>query len=148
MDLTIRPITSADLPTWSVMRQALWPGEVTAEDDAAELPDVLARSDHFNFIAEGPDGRPLAFIETALRAYANGCEETPVPFVEGLWVAPDVRRKRVAARLMDHVAAFFKSRGFSELCSDVLEENTDSQRAHDAWGFAETERVIYYRKPL
>ncbi len=40
------------------------------------------------------------------------------------------------------------ARGLRELGSDALMDNTASHAAHRAWGFTETERVIYFRKVL
>jgi aminoglycoside 6'-N-acetyltransferase I len=41
-----------------------------------------------------------------------------------------------------------RERGCSELASDALLDNEASHRFHHAAGFAETERVVYFRKPL
>jgi aminoglycoside 6'-N-acetyltransferase I len=43
---------------------------------------------------------------------------------------------------------FLIARGFRELGSDALIENHGSHAAHRGWGFSETERVVYFRKPL
>jgi aminoglycoside 6'-N-acetyltransferase I len=88
------------------------------------------------------------FAELAIRKYANGCETRPVPFVEGIWVKPQFRRQGVGARLIGHVEAFVMARGFREIGSDTLIDNRTSQAAHLAWGFFETERVVYFRKVL
>jgi aminoglycoside 6'-N-acetyltransferase I len=39
-------------------------------------------------------------------------------------------------------------RGYTEIASDALLENTISERAHKALGFAEVERAIRFRKGL
>jgi aminoglycoside 6'-N-acetyltransferase I len=49
---------------------------------------------------------------------------------------------------MAHIEAFLITRGFREIGSDALNENHASHAAHRAWGFSETERVIYFRKAL
>ena len=41
-----------------------------------------------------------------------------------------------------------RSLGCTELASDVELHNSPSQSMHLAIGFEETERVVYYRKPL
>jgi aminoglycoside 6'-N-acetyltransferase I len=43
---------------------------------------------------------------------------------------------------------FLASRGYRELGSDALIDNSASHAAHRGWGFAETERVVYFRKSL
>jgi aminoglycoside 6'-N-acetyltransferase I len=84
----------------------------------------------------------------ALRKYANGCDSRPVPFLEGIWVDAAFRRRGIGARLIEHIEAFVAARGFREVGSDTPLDNRASQAAHRAWGFCETERVVYFRKLL
>jgi len=147
MQISIRQMTADDAVTWARLRCALWPDE-SAADLAAGIPVFLSDPEMWAFIAEDANGLALAFAETALRKYANGCEQQPVPFLEGIWVAPEARRHGVGQNLIDHIAAFFAAKGFTEICSDALIDNHASHAAHAGWGFAETERVVYFRKPL
>jgi aminoglycoside 6'-N-acetyltransferase I len=94
------------------------------------------------------DGAVCGYAETSLRHYANGCEQQPVVFLEAIWVTPEARRSGVGRALADHVADVARSEGFSELCSDALLDNQVSHAAHRAWGFEETERVVYFRRAL
>jgi aminoglycoside 6'-N-acetyltransferase I len=71
-----------------------------------------------------------------------------VPFLEGIWVDPKFRRLHLGARLLQHIESFVMDRGFQELGSDALIDDTQSHAAHRAWGFAESEPVIYFRKVL
>jgi GNAT superfamily N-acetyltransferase len=75
-------------------------------------------------------------------------DHQPVPFLEGIWVEPRSRWRRVGARLIAHIETFLKARGFRELGSDSLIENRVAHDAHAGWGFSETERVVYFRRPL
>ena len=129
------------------MRHALWPEE-SAQIHANGLDDVLASDDHWGFIAETLEGMPAGFAELAIRKYANGCEFQPVPFLEGIWVDAQFRRNGVGRLLMKHIEAFIAARGFREIGSDALIDNDASHAAHRAWGFSETERVVYFRKAL
>lgn len=45
-----------------------------------------------------------------------------------LWIA--LRGQLWPEYMADHPAAFAKARGFTELCSDALLDNTHSQAAH------------------
>ncbi|HWN46542.1 MAG TPA: aminoglycoside 6'-N-acetyltransferase, partial [Steroidobacteraceae bacterium] len=92
---------------------------------------------------------PIGFIEGSIRSdYVNGTETSPVGFVEGVYVAPPMRRQGVARRLYDAIGDWAKARGCRELASDALLDNESSQRAHRALGFQETERVVYFTKKL
>lgn len=129
------------------MRAALWPEE-NAAAHAAAIDALLGRDHAWNFIAEREEGRAIGFAEVALRPYANGCDSQPVAFLEGIWVDESERRHGVGTRLIAHIAAFLMARGFHELGSDTPLDNLSSQNAHRGWGFAETERVVYFSKKL
>lgn len=147
MDVTVRRIGAEDRAAWVAMRAALWPEDSLAGH--ARTADELLRDDaFFGLVAEAADGTVLGFAEVAVRKYANGCESQPVPFLEGIWVAPEARRLGVGALLIARAEALLAARGFRELGSDTPLDNRGSQAAHRAWGFVETERVVYFRKPL
>jgi aminoglycoside 6'-N-acetyltransferase I len=63
-------------------------------------------------------------------------------------VDADVRRSGVGRALVAAVEDWARGRGFTELGSDALIDNTVSHHAHRALGFEERERVIYFRKWL
>jgi aminoglycoside 6'-N-acetyltransferase I len=146
MDIRIRLMGAPDRPAWAEMRAALWPEE-TAEEHAHGIDEVLQSDRAWGFIAE-VGGAPAGFAELAIRDYANGCASRPVPFLEGIFVRQEFRRRAVGARLIAHVEAFVAARGFTEIGSDTDIANTASHAAHRGWGFVETERVVYFRKAL
>jgi aminoglycoside 6'-N-acetyltransferase I len=147
MAISIRRMTEADTSAWAEMRRALWPF-TTPEENAKDIANILNAPDMWGFIACDAADAPAGFAEVSLRRYANGCEESPVPFLEGIWVAPAFRRQGAGAQMIAHIADAMRGKGFRELGSDALLENTVSHEAHRNWGFAETERVVYFRKPL
>lgn len=143
--MDIRPAGSADLDAWVAMRNALWPDEAGLREGAQAMltePDMLALIAHI-------DGRPAGFAEAALRHdYVNGCETSPVAFLEGIWVAPEHRRTGLAAALANRAADWGRAKGCTEFASDILADNHESHAFHTAIGFEETERVIYFRRTL
>lgn len=147
--MRIRPIELRDRQAWAAMRAELWP-----EED----PDWLAHEtlQHFGgseigpaiFIAEDSDARPVGFLELALRTYAEGCEASPVPFIEAWYVSPLVRFRGVGRRLVEAAENWARIRGFREIGSDTQLSNAASQEAHAKLGFEEAERIVAYRKTL
>jgi aminoglycoside 6'-N-acetyltransferase I len=107
-----------------------------------------ARPDAVTFVAVRPIGGLCGFIEAGTRSYAEGCASTPVPYVEGWYVDPDVRRSGIATQLLDAVQGWALARGFRELASDADIQNPISQRAHQSLGFEEVDRAVHYRKAL
>lgn len=147
MSLSIREMIRGDERVWAEMRRALWPF-TTPEENQKDIAKMLSADDMWGFIALGDDGAPAGFAEVSLRRYANGCEQSPVPFLEGIWVVPAFRRHGAGRKMMAHIEDFVRAKGFTEICSDALLDNTLSHAAHRSWGFEETERVVYFRKPL
>jgi aminoglycoside 6'-N-acetyltransferase I len=58
------------------------------------------------------------------------------------------RRRGVARALTQAAEAWTRTKGCSELASDALLDNEVSHRMHNALGFEETERVVYFHKAL
>lgn len=145
----IRTYQPADLDEWLRMRRALWP-EIAAVDEARDAAEWLARPDAVVIVAaRQPAGTGLAgFAELASRPYADGCDTSPVAFLEGWYVDPDARRRGVGTALVRAGEAWARGQGYRELASDALLENLTSHLAHEALGFAEVERAVRYRKSL
>jgi aminoglycoside 6'-N-acetyltransferase I len=146
--LAIRPMGPADHPLWADLAHALWP-ETARDEHFREIaamagPGIGGRR---GWLAER-DGAALGFAELGLRPYANGCHSQPVAFLEAIWVAPQARRRGIGRALLAHLEAVVRAEGGGELGSDALIENHASHAAHRAWGFEETERVVYFRKAL
>lgn len=133
---------------WLALRCALWPdeaAELLREDIAAMLRD--ADGDKAAWLAL--ELNVVGFAEAALRHdCVNGCQTSPVAFLEGIFVAPAARNKGVGRALSDAVASWGRGRGAREYASDALLDNRKSQAFHIALGFEETERVVYFRRPL
>lgn len=145
----IEPCTSVDQPGWLDLRMALWP-EGSPQDHLDEMASFLEQPERYvQFVAYGPDREPLGFVEASMRTdYVNGTETSPVAFLEGLYVVSEARCQGIARELVTAVEAWGERIGCSELASDALLENELSHAVHRALGFAETERVVYFRKAL
>lgn len=140
----VRERVPADDVEWARMREALWPG--AGADDERSL--WLAQPDTTVLVAIRPDGGLAGFAEVGTRSYAEGCDESPVAYLEGWYVDPDLRRRGIGRLLMAAAEAWARQRGHRELASDSTLDNDAAQRAHEALGFEETDRVVMYRKSL
>jgi aminoglycoside 6'-N-acetyltransferase I len=129
------------------LRAALWP---EAEDHAGDIARMLAAPERFiAFLARDDGGVATGFAEVSLRHdYVNGCETSPVGFLEGIYVVPAARRRGVARALAAAAEYWAQAKGCREFASDALLDNVDSHRMHAALGFIETERVVAFRKLL
>lgn len=99
-------------------------------------------------VVDRGDGSLAGFVEIGSRNCAEGCESTPVAYVEGLYVDPDVRRTGFGRRLLKAAETWAVEHGFSEIASDTELDNDVSRLAHVAFGFEEVERKICFKKRL
>ncbi|VXC25834.1 aminoglycoside 6'-N-acetyltransferase [Massilia sp. 9I] len=145
---SIKPCTSTEQAGWLQLRMALWPEDpaehLTEMQELCEQPGRYAQ-----FIAFSSTGEPQGLVEVALRSdYVNGTESSPVGFLEGLYVDPASRHQGIAALLVKTAEQWVREQGCTEMASDALLDNTASHAMHQALGFEETERVVYFRKLL
>ena len=129
------------------MSEALFPDQPREEIEAG-MREARARTDTAVFIAERDDGTPCGFVEVGTRSYAEGCESSPVPYIEAWYVDPDVRRGGVGRALLAAAEDWARSLGYREIASDALLDNVVSHRAHLGSGYSEVERIVVFRKTL
>jgi aminoglycoside 6'-N-acetyltransferase I len=151
--LIVRPAEPRDLAEVAAMCHCLWP-EATAGEHARELASLLAGDGvgifpAIVFLAQEPDGPVVGFIEVGLRSHADGCDPShPVGYLEGWYVAPEYRRRKVGARLVAAAEEWARNQGCLQMASDTWLDRFESQRAHEALGFEVVDRCVHYRKRL
>jgi aminoglycoside 6'-N-acetyltransferase I len=146
--VNVRSVDLGDKFEWLRMRASLWPE--SRADHEAEIDEFLSsemRTD-LVLVADREDGHLGGFLEAGTRPYAEGCRSTPVGYIEGWWVDPDLRQSGVGALLVAAAEAWARSRGLVEMASDVQVANEASQAAHRAIGYAEVESIVCFRKEL
>jgi aminoglycoside 6'-N-acetyltransferase I len=146
-----RLATKADADAWLAMRRALWPDadveELRAEVAAFFAGEAKAHLPHCIFVAE-QDGALVGMLELSLRPYVDGCDGSPVPFIEGWYVAPEARRTGIGSALVRATEEWAIAQGYTEMASDALLDNDVGHWAHAAVGFEEVERAVRFRKTL
>ena len=145
----IKRCTSVEQPGWLALRQALWP-DATPEEHLSEMASFCANPERYaQFVAYSESNAAVGFVEAAIRTdYVNGTRSSPVAFLEGLYVVPEARQQGVARALVAAVERWALDAGCREFASDALLENQVSHAVHRALGFQETERVVFFRRPL
>lgn len=139
--------TDEHLEPWLALRCELWP-QASETAHARELA-ALRGTSYVGFLALSDDDQTLGFAEASLRRdYVIGCASSPVAFLEGIYVRPFARRQGVARALGQAVESWGREQGCTELASDADIANEDSHRMHEALGFTETERVVFFHKAL
>jgi aminoglycoside 6'-N-acetyltransferase I len=147
MSFTIRRATHEDKPDWLRMRQQLWP-EAPIEYLNFDLDDKLANPDYAVFVALGTDGKPAAFIEAGLRPCAEGCETSPVGYIEAWYVDEPTRGQKLGRELVSLAEQWARQKGCTEMASDTWLDNGASIAAHLKLGYQEAERLVHFVKRL
>ncbi len=144
---TIRLVTPEDQPEWLRMRHDLWP-DVEPDELLREMQRIIADPQTPVFVMERPDGRLGGFIETGTRKYADGCETSPVGYIEGWLVDEDLRGKGLGKALVKTAEDWVRGQGLHEMASDTWLENEVSIAAHLKMGYEEVERLVHFVKIL
>ncbi len=145
--MKIREYRDSDWPEWLRLSQALFPPNSSAKL-APGMQAFRGRADADVFVAEREDGSLAGFVEVGARPYADGCETSPVGYLEAWYVDPDVRGRGYGRALVAAAEAWARGRGYREMASDSLLDNEVGHAAHRRAGFEEVDRVVQFRKAL
>lgn len=152
-DLVIRRAELEDISALAEMFHCLWP-DARADDHIHELTLLLAGKPPGSLpavvlVAQESQPPIVAFIEVGLRSHADGCNPArPVGYIEGWYVAPEYRRKKVGTELARAAEEWARKQGCEEMASDTWLDALSSQDAHESLGFEIVDRCVHYRKRL
>lgn len=147
--MPVRIATCRDVEAWVGLRAQLWPA-TPVEEHRVEAASMLDSSPGESIIyLDEADTGLRGFAEATLRRdFVNGCETSPVAFLEGIFVRSEDRGRGVGGGLVEAVRSWAREQGCSELASDANLGNTASHAFHRALGFDETERVVFFRMEI
>lgn len=145
--MTIRQAGRQDLSTFIRLALLLWP-ENDPDALTAEFAPLLDSPDAAVFLCEA-DGQAVGFAQCQLRRdYVEGCETSPVGYLEGVFIEEAHRRMGAARSLVAACQDWARRQGCREFASDCELDNTDSLRFHLGIGFEEANRIICFTKRL
>lgn len=144
--MMIRQAAMQDLESVTDLALALWPDhDRTALRD--EMAALLKDTNAALFLLT--EGKAIGFAQCQLRNdYVEGTSSSPVGYLEGIYVAPECRRKGGARALLAACEAWARGKGCTEFAGDCELTNTQSQAFHQSMGFCEANRIVCYVKPL
>ena len=146
--ILVRPVRSGDAEAWLRMRGALWPD--ASNRHALEVQRFLAgqSSSHETVLVAELNGTVAGFVELSLRAYAEGCDTSPVAYLEGWFVSDRARGVGVGRALLRAAEEWGRAEGCTEFASDAEADNASSADAHRACGFEDAGLIRCFRKRL
>jgi len=143
--VVVRAVRPGDADAWLKMRTDLWPDD--SGSHRTEIDRYFAEQGETVLVAEIA-GALAGFAELSLRAYAEGCESSPVAYLEGWYVSVDARGSGVGRALIRAAEEWGRARGCREFASDAEADNASSADAHRACGFEEVALIRCFKKPL
>jgi len=147
MSFSIRRASHEDKSGWVQMRQRLWP-DAPLEYLTFDLDDKLADPDYAVFIACNAEGQPVAFIKAGLRDYGEGCETSPVGYIEAWYVDEHIRGQNVGRDLAYAAEGWAREKGMTEMASDTWLDNQAGIAVHWRLGYQEADRLVHFVKRL
>ncbi len=143
----IRQMQASDIDALVDLALALWPDH-SRDEMTAEFAPLLAAEDAAVFgWQEG--GRWEAFAQCQLRHdYVEGCDSSPVGYLEGIFVREHLRGRGVAKALLERCESWARAQGCRAFASDCELSNEGSLRFHLATGFQEAGWIICFIKRL
>lgn len=146
MEITLRRVMQEDKAEWFRMRKGIWP-DVPDNYMTFDMDRLLANVDYFVIFACDGD-RPIGLTEAGIRDYGEGCETSPVGYLEGWFVQEEYRGKRIAGIMTQAAENWMREKGCTEVASDTWLDNEPSIRAHVNMGYHEVERLVHFVKRL
>lgn len=144
--MNIRLATPTDAANLGHLASRMW--EHAPDELASEFAVLTASSEAACFLAFDGD-TAIGFAQCQLRHdYVEGCESSPVGFLEGIFVAEGYRLTGMGRALLAACEKWAKDKGCSEFASDCELDNTVSLAWHMKNGFTEMGRTIWFAKKL
>lgn len=145
--MEIVKITQNDFQEWLNLVLKLCPEDPTEME--VSLQKILQSPRDAGFLVRNDAGTAIGFINLSLRYdYVPGATQTPVAYVEGIYVQDDYRRQGVGTYLIQYAQQWAVENGCVELASDALIDNKVSHKFHQNAGFQEVERVVTFIKKV
>lgn len=144
--MIIRKASPADSIALAELASRMWEHDPAALEP--EFAELTASSEAACFLVFDGE-KAVGFAQCQLRHdYVEGCETSPVGFLEGIYVDSDYRRSGAARSLLSACEDWARSVGCTEFASDCELDNHDSLAWHLKAGFEEVNRTIWFAKKL
>ena len=127
------------------LAQKLWPNSGTLYEEMKEYLIAEEKAAFLFWKQTNPVGLALCSLRSE---YVEGTKDSPVGYLEGIYVEEDFRGKNIAAALLSSCEEWAKQRGCREFASDCELHNPASLAFHLHTGFEEANRIICFVKTL
>lgn len=145
--MLIQKISKYNVEALAKLFVELW-SDCILEEEIAHCKQLLASEKDMCFIGKNK-GEYVAFIHVSLRfEHVEGAVQSPIGYIEGLYVQPDFRQVGVGNHLIQLAEEWCKEKGCTQLASDTELKNQLSINFHKNRGFRETARIVTFIKEI
>ncbi|GAB4188217.1 MAG: GNAT family N-acetyltransferase [Thermoflexibacter sp.] len=125
----------------------LWT-ECSYEEELKNYQSIIDSSHEICLLAKVQE-QYIAFIHLTIRNdYVAGTTNSPVAYIEGIYVKPNFQKRGVAKALITVAENWAKQKGLKQIASDTEITNLSSIYFHKKVGFSEVERIVCFVKDL
>ncbi len=136
----IREATKNDFNEWLRMREKLYP-ECNSQLLLAEIQTIFSKRtihgelDYHILVYENENNKLSGFNETSIRKELPGYQNSPVGYIESLYVDPTHRRKGIAKQLVAFSEVWVRRHKYQHLFVDTDPKCTDAINFYKSIGF-------------
>lgn len=139
--------TEEDAKALVQLVKIVWPEH--SDDALARIIGEYINSEESAIFAEKQGSTFVGVALCCLRHdYVEGCDTSPVGYLEGVSVKNECRNQGIARRLVQECEQWAREKGCREFASDCELCNTTSLNFHLSIGFHEENRLICFKKEL
>lgn len=144
----IKKVDRTDVKILAGLALKLWP-ENELDEFVEEFSDAIDASDNGSYLYYNDSFEAIGFIQLSVRHdYVEGCDSSPVGYIEGIYVEADYRRRGIAQELVLFAEEWSRKHDCLEIASDCELENQLSIDFHLGAGFIEANRIVCFTKKL
>lgn len=142
----IQRVSGSEISLAAELACCLWPDN-SPGDMERELRLLFEKGAAFFLAWE--EEKAVGFAQCQLRHdYVEGTENSPVGYLEGIYVMEACRKQGIAKKLLVACEEWAKTIGCREFASDCELGNDESLRFHLRTGFEEANRIICFVKRI
>lgn len=147
-EFQVRAMQKNEISIWGALRSKLWP-TCKDEENQRDFKSIYIGEGNLKIVLLAfIDDVAIGFAEIGERSVVDGCDGTPIAYIEGWYVEPIFQKQGIGSHLIRAAIAWAKDQNYKYFASDVELDNANSQRAHESVGFCETGRVVNYHMKL
>lgn len=129
---------------WLDLAMQVWP-----DCPIDDLTEIIQSPRQAGFLIRNETRQVIGLMNLSLRYdFVPDATQSPVGYVEGLYVKAEYRKQGVGAALIQYAEQWAYEQGCIELALDALLENSASHEFYAKVGFREVERVVYFIKSV